>query len=257
LLDLYREFTWHKYCLLFSMKKNTIQETKSTCCYCGVGCGVIISTEAGKISGVRGDPEHPANFGRLCTKGANLHRTAGEDMRALHPELRVKRDGERHQASWDDALDLVADKFSAIIRQHGPDAVGFYISGQLRIGNSTAQVNQNFPINPDFHPQNHIRFCISPISAIRIGASTAKIDARYTQRTSPPRVSKLLTKQPADQTQTPVRAVPPNPIENRCPRAPKPLRPPTAEAHARELFSAVALIRRGDPESSARCRHRR
>jgi assimilatory nitrate reductase catalytic subunit len=113
------------------MKKNTIQETKSTCCYCGVGCGVIISTEAGKISGVRGDPEHPANFGRLCTKGANLHRTAGEDMRALHPELRVKRDGERHQASWDDALDLVADKFSAIIRQHGPDAVGFYISGQL------------------------------------------------------------------------------------------------------------------------------
>jgi hypothetical protein len=59
------------------------------------------------------------------------------------------------------------------------------------MGNSTAQVKQNFPINPDFHPQNHIRFCISPISAIRIGASTAKIDARYTQRTSPPTVSKI------------------------------------------------------------------
>ena len=113
------------------MDKNIKQETKSTCCYCGVGCGVIINSEAGKIITVRGDPEHPANFGRLCTKGANLHRTAREDMRALHPELRVQRDEARHRARWDDALNLVADKFSSIIRQHGPDAVGFYISGQL------------------------------------------------------------------------------------------------------------------------------
>lgn len=120
------------------MSENTIQETqdataetRSTCCYCGVGCGVIISTAAGKISGVRGDPEHPANFGRLCTKGANLHLTAREEMRALYPELRSARDEERKRASWDDALDTVADKFAAIIRQHGPDAVGFYISGQL------------------------------------------------------------------------------------------------------------------------------
>jgi assimilatory nitrate reductase catalytic subunit len=106
-------------------------ETKSTCCYCGVGCGVIISTRAGKIVGVRGDPEHPANFGRLCTKGATLHLTAREEMRALYPELRKTRGGKRQRASWDDALDTVADKFAAIIRQHGPDAVGFYISGQL------------------------------------------------------------------------------------------------------------------------------
>ena len=120
------------------MSKNTIQkiqeaaeEIRSTCCYCGVGCGVIISTEDGKISGVRGDPEHPANFGRLCTKGANLHLTAREEMRALYPELRGTRNEARKRASWDDALDAVADKFAAIIRQHGPDAVGFYISGQL------------------------------------------------------------------------------------------------------------------------------
>jgi assimilatory nitrate reductase catalytic subunit len=120
------------------MSKNTIQkiqeaaeETRSTCCYCGVGCGVIISTEDGKISGVRGDPDHPANFGRLCTKGANLHLTAREEMRALYPELRGTRNEARKRASWDDALDAVADKFAAIIRQHGPDAVGFYISGQL------------------------------------------------------------------------------------------------------------------------------
>ena len=113
------------------MNKKTIQETKSTCCYCGVGCGVLISSEDNKIIGVRGDPDHPANFGRLCTKGANLHRTVREDMRALHPELRVGRDEKRKQASWDDALETVADKFAAIIREHGPDAVGFYISGQL------------------------------------------------------------------------------------------------------------------------------
>jgi assimilatory nitrate reductase catalytic subunit len=106
-------------------------ETKSTCCYCGVGCGVIISTRAGKISGVRGDPEHPANFGRLCTKGANLHLTAREEMRALYPELRNARGAERQRASWDEALDTVADRFAAIIQRHGPDAVGFYISGQL------------------------------------------------------------------------------------------------------------------------------
>jgi assimilatory nitrate reductase catalytic subunit len=53
-----------------------MQETKSTCCYCGVGCGVIIQSEGEKIISVRGDPEHPANFGRLCTKGSTLHLSA-------------------------------------------------------------------------------------------------------------------------------------------------------------------------------------
>ena len=108
-----------------------MQETKSTCCYCGVGCGVIIATDAGKITGVRGDPDHPANFGRLCTKGSTLHLTARDELRALYPEQRTARGEERQRVSWDTALDTVADKFSAIIQQHGPDAVGFYISGQL------------------------------------------------------------------------------------------------------------------------------
>ncbi|HUX91891.1 MAG TPA: molybdopterin-dependent oxidoreductase [Gallionellaceae bacterium] len=120
------------------MRKNTRQEIKdatedirSTCCYCGVGCGVIISAAAGKITGVRGDPDHPANFGRLCTKGANLHLTAREEMRALHPELRNRRGEARQRVSWDEALDTAADRFADIIKKHGPDAVGFYISGQL------------------------------------------------------------------------------------------------------------------------------
>ncbi|MCA1926751.1 MAG: nitrate reductase, partial [Thiobacillus sp.] len=103
----------------------------SVCCYCGTGCGVLIETDAGKIVGVRGDPAHPANFGRLCTKGATLHLAARAPGRALFPELRTQRDRTRTRASWETALDHVAERFNAIIREHGPDAVGFYISGQL------------------------------------------------------------------------------------------------------------------------------
>ncbi len=113
------------------MNKIITKETKSICCYCGVGCGVIISSTAEKITGVRGDPDHPANFGRLCTKGATLHLTARPELRALYPELRLDRSQPRQRASWDETLDAVADKFADVIREHGPDAVGFYISGQL------------------------------------------------------------------------------------------------------------------------------
>lgn len=103
----------------------------SVCCYCGTGCGVLIETEAGKITGVRGDPAHPANAGKLCTKGATLHLAARASGRALFPELRTGRDQPRARTSWDTALDHVAGRFGAIIREHGPDAVAFYISGQL------------------------------------------------------------------------------------------------------------------------------
>src|SRR5512134_768534 len=104
---------------------------KSACCYCGTGCGVLIESDGERITGVAGDPDHPANFGRLCTKGATLHLTARRDGRALHPELREARAGARRRASWDEALEHVADRFASIIREHGPDAVGFYLSGQL------------------------------------------------------------------------------------------------------------------------------
>ena len=67
-----------------------ITETRSTCSYCGVGCGVIIEAEGAQITGVRGDPEHPANFGRLCTKGSTLHLTAAApinlQLRLRHPQ---------------------------------------------------------------------------------------------------------------------------------------------------------------------------
>ena len=108
-----------------------MKETKSTCCYCGVGCGVVIQSAGERIIGVRGDSDHPANFGRLCTKGATLHLSARPDARASHPELRRNRSEPRKRVSWDAALDHAADRFAAVIREHGPDSVAFYVSGQL------------------------------------------------------------------------------------------------------------------------------
>ncbi|MBB4568817.1 nitrate reductase [Rhizobium leucaenae] len=100
-------------------------ETKTTCPYCGVGCGVIASIDDhGKVS-VKGDPDHPSNYGRLCSKGSALAETIDLDGRLLYPEV----GGER--ASWDDALDLVANHFSETVAAHGPDSVAFYVSGQL------------------------------------------------------------------------------------------------------------------------------
>jgi len=108
-----------------------IKQTKSTCCYCGVGCGVIIHSENDKIIDVKGDPQHPANFGRLCTKGSTLHLSAKLDNRLLYPEIRTNRDLPRKRATWDESLNLVAEKFATLIETHGPDSVAFYISGQL------------------------------------------------------------------------------------------------------------------------------
>jgi assimilatory nitrate reductase catalytic subunit len=110
-------------------------ETPSTCPYCGVGCGVIIESQGDEITGVRGDPDHPANFGRLCTKGSTLHLTATaavtRQTRLLHPMLRDDRAGAPFRISWDRALATATDRFAQTITEHGPDAVGFYISGQL------------------------------------------------------------------------------------------------------------------------------
>ncbi|MEY4562394.1 MAG: hypothetical protein RLZZ618_1671 [Pseudomonadota bacterium] len=110
-------------------------ETRSTCPYCGVGCGVLIETTGDRITGVRGDPTHPANFGRLCTKGSTLHHTAATPItmqaRLLQPSRRMARGDALRAVTWDKALSFATDEFARIIAAHGPDAVGFYISGQL------------------------------------------------------------------------------------------------------------------------------
>lgn len=100
-------------------------ETRSTCPYCGVGCGVLLRPDGNGGLAVRGDPDHPANKGRLCSKGSALGDTVGLGHRLLLPVVNgVPTD-------WDGALQLVADRFSAAISEHGPDSVAFYVSGQL------------------------------------------------------------------------------------------------------------------------------
>jgi len=106
-------------------------EVKSTCCYCGVGCGVLIETESGVVTGLRGDPEHPANRGRLCTKGATLNQTVNPTYRLQFPEKRLVRGQGGQRLSWELALDEAAERFATTIREYGPDSVAFYISGQL------------------------------------------------------------------------------------------------------------------------------
>lgn len=112
-----------------------MQETTSTCPYCGVGCGVIIESHGPQITGVRGDPTHPANFGRLCTKGSTLHLTASSPItlqtRLLQPLRRAQRSDAPQPLLWDAALGLATEKFADTIQRHGPNAVGFYVSGQL------------------------------------------------------------------------------------------------------------------------------
>lgn len=98
---------------------------RTTCPYCGVGCGVLAEIAPDGAVAVRGDPDHPANFGRLCSKGSALAETLAPEGRLLHPEIGGKR------AGWDEALGLVARRFSETIAEHGPDSVAFYASGQL------------------------------------------------------------------------------------------------------------------------------
>lgn len=102
------------------------KETKTTCPYCGVGCGVVVAPGTdGRSADVRGDPDHPANFGRLCSKGLNLGHTLGLEERLLFPEINNER------VEWDEAIRYVADGFSRTIATYGPDSVAFYVSGQI------------------------------------------------------------------------------------------------------------------------------
>ena len=98
---------------------------KTTCAYCGVGCGMLVSVTVDGAVSVAGDPTHPANQGRLCAKGASLGATLSHERRLLTPSI----DG--RAVSWDAALDEVATRFSSTIAAHGPESVAFYVSGQL------------------------------------------------------------------------------------------------------------------------------
>ncbi len=104
---------------------NNPMMNRSTCAYCGVGCGIEIHIDANGSHSVKGDNLHPANFGKLCSKGSNLAHTLTQEGRLLHPMIKGLR------ASWPQATDYVASEFKRIIKEHGPDSVAFYVSGQL------------------------------------------------------------------------------------------------------------------------------
>lgn len=104
---------------------NSECRVRTTCPYCGVGCGVTATTDPSGPVAIAGDPDHPSNFGRLCSKGAALAETLDLDGRLLRPWIGGRT------ADWDTALDLVARRFAQTVADHGPDSVAFYVSGQF------------------------------------------------------------------------------------------------------------------------------
>ncbi|WP_308993747.1 molybdopterin-dependent oxidoreductase [Mariniflexile litorale] len=107
------------------------KEVKTTCSYCGVGCGIVVKTDTNNQVFVEGDKDHPVNHGMLCSKGMNLHYVVNDTSdRILYPEMRWSRSHPRERVSWDDALDRAARVFKSIIKKHGPNSVAFYVSGQ-------------------------------------------------------------------------------------------------------------------------------
>ncbi len=106
------------------------QSVRTACPYCGVGCGVLAKPDGNGGAEISGDPDHPANFGRLCSKGLALGETLGLKGRLLHPMMRGT-DGSLQRADWETAIGKVAGGLLATIAKHGPDSVAFYLSGQL------------------------------------------------------------------------------------------------------------------------------
>jgi ferredoxin-nitrate reductase len=103
----------------------------TTCCYCGVGCGIVVTKDAHNSITVEGDKNHPVNKGMLCSKGMNLHHTVNDKSdRLLYPEMRYNKNMPRQRVSWDAALERTAAVFKTFIDKYGPDSVAFYASGQ-------------------------------------------------------------------------------------------------------------------------------
>ncbi len=110
---------------------STFKSYKTTCSYCGVGCGIIAEKDAKGAITIAGDPNHPVNRGLLCSKGMNLHHIVQDTSdRILYPEMRWSKGHERQRVSWDQALDRASAVFNTMIKKYGPDSVGFYVSGQ-------------------------------------------------------------------------------------------------------------------------------
>lgn len=131
----------------------SITTIRTTCPYCGVGCGVLASVNATEVLSVKGDPEHPANFGKLCSKGSALAQTLGTARRLTEPyyqnkqavmqqnqplqldnDFNAKRKSDKpliNQTDWDTVLEDIASRLNDTIAKYGRDSIMFYVSGQL------------------------------------------------------------------------------------------------------------------------------
>ena len=114
-----------------SISDKELAWSKSICPYCGVGCGVLVGSKKGKVHKVKGNPEHPANLGLLCAKGATLAQMLDTPDRLLFPQMRDTRDEDFRQVHWSEAVGSIAKKIKTTIETFGPASVAFYISGQL------------------------------------------------------------------------------------------------------------------------------
>ncbi len=101
----------------------------SVCSYCGTGCGVLFQVMDGKLTDTLPMKTHPVNEGKLCIKGWNLHEHVVSDKRLTTPL--IKKNGEFQDASWDDAIQTVAEKLKGIVKAHGPDSVGVLTSAKI------------------------------------------------------------------------------------------------------------------------------
>lgn len=110
----------------------TKKVVKSACPYCGVGCGIVMEVNAGKIVTVSGDKSHPTNFGRLCTKGSTCGQPVTSAGRASKPFV-ARQDGSDEGLTMAEAITRTAKGLRAIVDAHGPDSIAFYVSGQMSL----------------------------------------------------------------------------------------------------------------------------
>ncbi|MGG9972588.1 molybdopterin-dependent oxidoreductase [Ferruginibacter sp. SUN002] len=112
-------------------KKIISNTNTTTCCYCGVGCGIVVNKDRKGNIVVEGDKDHPVNKGMLCSKGMNLHYTVNDKSdRLLYPQMRYNKNMPLQRVTWDSALERTAAVFKTFIDKYGPDSVAFYVSGQ-------------------------------------------------------------------------------------------------------------------------------
>ncbi|WP_437884316.1 molybdopterin-dependent oxidoreductase [Pseudomonas sp. LRF_L74] len=106
---------------------------RSVCPYCGVGCGIVLQVEDGRVVKVAGDKAHPSNAGRLCTKGSSCAVPLNDAGRMTHAYLRNERGRDPVQAPMAQAISSSATRLRAILDQHGADAIALYVSGQMSL----------------------------------------------------------------------------------------------------------------------------